>query len=185
MLGKINYIMKIVLLVIIFSIFNIDNVYATQAKWDAYPQWGIVLRVSFISLWLSILVTIIGIIVKFVFRKLNKKSERIDKIIDKIIKFLLCITLISRLIVELDEIHIYHNAIIYFIFGIIISIFIMILTRNMKVLSNNIFYIIILCVLVILLVTNNYEYPYKYECFPEDSINFEIINNKITIKDQE
>ena len=117
MLVKINYIMKIVLLAIIFSIFNIDNVYATQAKWDAYPQWGIVLRVSFISLWLSILVTIIGIIVKFVFRKLNKKSERIDKIIDKIIKFLLCITLISRLIVELDEIHIYHNAIIYFIFG--------------------------------------------------------------------
>ena len=165
MSGKINYIMKIVLLAIIFSIFNIDNVYATQAKWDAYPQWGIVLRVSFISLWLSILVTIIGIIVKFVFRKLNKKSERIDKIIDKIIKF------------------IYSNAIIYFIFGIIISIFIMILTRNMKVLSNNIFYIIILCVLVILLVTNNYVYPYKYDCFPEDSINFEIINNKITIKD--
>ena len=30
--------------------------YASQTKWDAYPEWGTVLKISFISLWIDMMI---------------------------------------------------------------------------------------------------------------------------------
>lgn len=157
--NKITYIIRVILLTITFISCKISNTYAGIAKWDAYPEWGIVLKISLISLWMSIPITIIGIIAKFVLSKLNKKSDRINKVINTIILIFFCLSLISKIIVEIN---IYNNSIIYLIIGMSICTFVILLTRRMRILSSNVFYIILLCILIIFFITNDNMYPYEY-----------------------
>lgn len=124
-----------------------------------YPEWGMVIKISLVSLWMSIPITIIGIIAKFVLSKLNIKSDIINKVINKIILIFFCLSLISRLIVEIN---IYNNhQMIFLIIGMTICMFVILLARNMRILSSKAFYIIILCILTILLITNDI-YPHEY-----------------------
>ena len=134
--------------------------YAIQAKWDAYPDWGTVLKISFISLWIDIVITIICIIIKFILNKNNNKSLiLVNKVISMAVLTFFCVSIISRVIVELN---IYNNAILYFIIASIISILILLFIRNTKILSSKILYIAILIILIGLFITNEQTYPYEY-----------------------
>lgn len=156
---KINKVIRVILLIITFIFCKTSNVYASIAKWDAYPEWGLLLKISLISLWISIPITILGIIAKFVLSKLNRKSNITNKVINTIILIFFCLSLVSKIIVEIN---IYNNPIMYLIIGMAICMFLILLTRNIRILSSNAFYIIILCILIILLITNDNIYPYEY-----------------------
>lgn len=177
MLGKslkINYIILMILLVISFIFCQVPNAYAGIAKWDAYTEWGLILKLSVISLWLSIPITIVGIITKLILHKLNNKSKVYDKVTNTIILIFFSISLISRIIVELNM---YNNAIICLVIGMLVCLFLIFLFRNMKILSTSIFYIIILCILIILLITNDNVYPYEYNDVHEVEFKETLIEN--------
>lgn len=159
---KNNYskIIKIVTLILFLIIIFIDSyVYAGISKYEAYPEWGLIVKVSLISLCLAISITLIGIIVKIILNKFNKENHIINKIINITVLILFCITLISRILVEMD---IYNNAIIYLIIATFICTTFILIFRNSRILSNKKLYFIILGILIILLITNQHSYPQPY-----------------------
>lgn len=148
-------VIKIIFLVIILMMHN-NTVYAGMAKWQAYPEWGNALKFSIIILYVAILITIIGIIIKYILQKLNKKVEIVDKIMNIIVLSVFEISVISRIIVDAN---IYTNAIMYLRIGIIVAAIVSVLIINIKILSSKKFYIIILGILIVLLITNKNVYP--------------------------
>ena len=50
---KIFYIFVVI---IMFWFLINPYTYASQTKWDAYPEWGTVLKISFISLWIDMMI---------------------------------------------------------------------------------------------------------------------------------
>lgn len=112
-----------------------------------------------------------------------KNLEFISKKINIIMLIFFLVALTSRITLEItseivmkiDNYEPYNNIIIYFIIALFISLVILYLIRNTKLVSSKIVYIIILIVLLGLLVTNGGypQYPERYNnndglSFPPD-----------------
>lgn len=147
----------------VLLIISLNNVViASQAKWDAYPEWGDMLKINIISLNVTIISLILQCILDiFKKRKKVEKLEKVCKFTNVIVYILSLSTIISSFLVKLD---VYENAFIIYLVGIVFgSIFIMLLSKNKKF-NNNI------CVLIILLIiffsykfSSNLTFPYEID----------------------
>lgn len=163
-----NRFIKIIIEAFAIIVLQQNNIYATITKWDSYPEWGNVLRISLIALYTSIIIAILGIILKLVLSKTNKKSCIINKLLHFAVIMSFGTALVGRILVDLN---IYNNTLIYFYIGVIICFVIFLLTKNNKFMTSWKFYAIVLVILIILLVTNANEYPYEVKHYTFDSLS--------------
>ena len=173
---KDKFLKMIKMISIIFVLFLVilnSYVYASAPKWSVYPEWGLMLKISFISVWIAIPITLIGIIVKFISDKLKKENHIINKLINKTILILFFIAIISRVLVEFD---INNHAVTYFIIATFICIILILLLKNFKPLTNKILYIIILFILIIFLLINDNVYPYSADHYLDPVPDIDRIN---------
>lgn len=162
-----NRFIKIILVSLAIIALQQNNIYASISKWNAYPEWGYVLKISIVALYISIVFAILGIVFKLVLNKANKEMNIINKLIHFTVIMSFGTTLVGRIFVDLN---IYNNTLIYFYIGVIICFIIFLLTKNSKFMTSWKFYAIVLVILIILLVTNANGYPYEVKHYTFDPL---------------
>lgn len=125
-----------------------------MTKYQAYPEWGHMVKINLISMYCCIVLIVLLLLVMFVLKKKRKEKPIIFPL--EIITYISFIsTAVSKIIVELD---IYKNVFLYYIIAmIIIAALIVIISNRLK--KRHWIVLIMLLITSICIFTNQHTYP--------------------------
>ena len=155
-------IIKILVILMTLTIAWENFAFASQSKWDAYPEWGIMVKISYFSTSMVILFLGLQVFLYFIKNKLNKNI--LNKVYKKIfyISNLMILSMILSIILVVLDVYSY-ALIIYVILMIIGAILDWIVTKKIADNTSVRPFLIVALILTFVFVMYSYEHSYPFE----------------------
>ena len=155
-------IIKILVILMTLTIAWENFAFASQTKWSAYPEWGMMVKISYFSTSMVILFLGLQFLLYFIKNKLNKNIlNKIYKIFFYISNLMIFSMILSIILVVLDVSS--YALIIYGILMVIGAILNWVITKKIAGNTKVWPFLIAALILAFVFVTYSYEYSYPFE----------------------